>query len=248
VCVLEGPDLVVAALDAGAHFEAVYVDAAHQSTGTWSEIVQLVESKGVRVFALASGVLASVSDAQTPQPLLATVRLPLVELNAIPTTGLVVVLHDVRDPGNAGTIIRSVDASGAAAVVFSGQSVDPFNPKTLRASAGSVFRVTVCVSDLATTIAHFSSGGARVLASVARGGVNHREVDFLVPTVVLIGNEASGLDDGAIAMCDARITIPMQGTSESLNAAIAASLIAFEALYQRQDASSTSSPRSLEGS
>ena len=248
MCVLEGPDLVRAALDAEVEFEAVFVDGAQQASGAFAGILRDAEAKGVRVFALAKGVLATVADAQTPQPVLATVRLPLVELSAIRAEGLIFVLHDVRDPGNAGTIVRSADAAGASAVVFSGQSVDPFNPKTLRASAGSVFHVPVCVDDLAVAIAHFSGEGARVLATVVRGGASHRTQDLVVPTVIVIGNEATGLDDEAVSLCDASITIPMQGAAESLNAAIAASLIAFEALYQRQDRSSAPSPRSLEGS
>jgi TrmH family RNA methyltransferase len=248
VCVLEGPDLIDAALEAGVEFEAIYVDVAEQSSETVAGVLRQAQSHGVRVFALATGVLEKIADAQTPQPLLATVRLPIVALGELVVSGLVLVLHDVRDPGNAGTIIRSADAAGVSAVIFSGQSVDPFNPKALRASAGSVFHVPVCVSPLEDALAFFSAAGARPLATVVRGGESHREQDFSVPTVVVIGNEATGLDDETVARCDARITISMAGRSESLNAAIAASLIAFEACYQRQDAISSSSPRSLEGS
>ncbi len=245
---MEGPDLVRAGLDADAEFEAVYVDASSASGGECSEVMREAEAKGVRVFSLAKGVLESIADAQTPQPMLATVRLPLVALTTIGVTGLIFVLHDVRDPGNAGTMVRSAAAAGASAVIFTGQSVDPFNPKTLRASAGAVFQVPVSVAELPGTLQHFADAGARILATVVRGGVSHRAQDFSIPTVVVIGNEAAGLDDATVALCDASITIPMQGTTESLNAAIAASLIAFEALYQRQDASSTPPPRSLEGS
>jgi TrmH family RNA methyltransferase len=248
VCVLEGPDLIEAALASNIEFEGLYVDVASASSDVYASLLRRAHDKGVRVFALATGVLEKIADAQTPQPLLATVRLPLTALAEVAVEGLVLVLHDVRDPGNAGTIVRAADAAGASAVIFSGQSVDPFNPKALRASAGSVFHVPVCVSSLEKALGHFGSGGARILAAVVRGGTSHRNTDFSVPTVVVIGNEATGLDETSVALCDASLSIPMEGSSESLNAAIAASLIAFEALYQRQDASSPSSPRSLEGS
>jgi TrmH family RNA methyltransferase len=248
VCVLEGPDLIEAAFDSNAEFEALYVDVAEQTSPLVVRLLKKAQDRGVRTFALATGVLEKIADAQTPQPLLATVRLPMVALNEVAVAGLVLVLHDVRDPGNAGTIIRSADASGAGAVIFSGQSVDPFNPKTLRASAGSVFHVPVCVSSLEDALAYFSNAGARTLATVVRGGASHRDQNFSVPTVVVIGNEATGLDDASVALCDDRVTIPMAGRSESLNAGIAASLIAFEAYYQREDATSSSPPRSLKGS
>ena len=110
------------------------------------------------------------------------------------------VLHDLRDPGNVGTIIRSADAAGAAAVVFTGQSVDPFNPKTLRASAGSIFHLPVVVASIDATLAHFS-GDAQLLATVVRGGRSHRDVDLTMPSVVVIGNEADGLDAATIERC-----------------------------------------------
>jgi len=233
--VLEGPDLVNAALDATSEFEAIYVDAAQLTSGTVTDLQTRATSKGIRVFALAPGVIERVADAATPQPVLGVVRLPLAELGDIPSAGLVLVLHDVRDPGNAGTIVRSADAAGASGVVFTGQSVDPFNPKTLRATAGSIFHVPVAVGSLSDALASFSSRGATTLASVVRGGTSHRNVDYTKPTVVVIGNEAQGLGDEAVALCDGTVTIQMAGASESLNAGVAGSLIAFEALWRRQD-------------
>jgi len=241
VCVLEGPDLVEAALESGVEFEAVYVDAA--AGASLQRLIQKADDLGVRVFALAEGVLEKVADAQTPQPVLAAVRFEQRRVDSIPKSGLTLVLHDLRDPGNVGTIIRSADAAGATAVVLTGQSVDPFNPKTLRASAGSIFHLPVVVASIDDTLDYF--GDAQLLATVVRGGKNHREVNFNVATVVVIGNEADGLDDETIARCGKSISIPMDGRSESLNAGVAASLIAFEALWQRRDAAGTPPPRSL---
>lgn len=247
VCVLEGPDLVAAALEAEAEFEAIYVGAtcSQEERRTLNE---RAGAGGVRVFTLAPGVLEKVSDAQTPQPVMAIARLPLSELGSFTRTGLYLVVHELRDPGNAGTIVRSCDAAGVAGVVFTGQSVDPFNPKALRASAGSVFHVPVAVASLEETLEHFATQNVRTIATVVQGGADLRSFDFRVPSAVFIGNEATGLGGDVVERCQATLTIAMAGRSESLNAAIAASLIAFEALYQGQDAATMALPRSLEGS
>jgi RNA methyltransferase, TrmH family len=197
----------------------------------------------VRVFALAEGVVEKVADAQTPQPVLAAVRFDQRDVASIPKVGLILVLHDLRDPGNVGTIIRSADAAGASAVVVTGQSVDPFNPKTLRASAGSIFHVPVVVATIDATLDHFAD--TQLLATVVHGGRSYRDVDYARASVVVIGNEADGLDAATIERCTESISIPMDGRSESLNAGIAASLIAFEALWQRRDAAAVPPTRSL---
>lgn len=231
---LEGPDLVTSALDAGADFEAVYVDGAERVREDVERLVAAAESRGVRVYALAPGVLERVADAVTPQPVMAAVRLPLSRLEDIPTDAMILVLHGLRDPGNAGTLVRSADAAGAAGVVFTGESVDPFNPKTLRATAGSVFHLPVAVDTLERTLAFFHSRGVTTWASVVRGGVDHRSLDLSGANVVVIGNEAEGLDEDAVARCDGRLTIAMAGAGESLNAGVAGSLLAFEAFWQRR--------------
>jgi TrmH family RNA methyltransferase len=243
--VLEGPDLVLAALDASIEFEAIYVDAKEFSSVEVGEIRSRAAAQGIRVFSLAPGVLERIADVATPQPVLGAIRLPLARVGDIACAGLVLVLHDVRDPGNAGTLIRSADAAGATGVVFTGQSVDPFNPKTLRATAGSIFHVSVAVGSLEATLDSFVSRGATTLATVVRGGVSHRLVDYSKPTVVVIGNEATGLDAASVALCKGAITIEMCGASESLNAGVAGSLIAFEAFWQRQDTTSTPPSPSL---
>lgn len=238
VCVIEGPDLIEAALDSGVEFEALFVDAAAVERDASSVLVERARRAHVRVVALAPGVLQRVADAQTPQPVLATVHFALSELSALTVPGLVLVLDNVRDPGNAGTIIRSADAAGAVAVVLSGDCVDPFNPKTLRASAGSVFHLPLVVAPLESTLAHFAARGARTFATVVRGGTSYRMADLSGACVVVIGNEATGLDDEAVARCDEALSIPMTGRSESLNAGVAASMIAFEALHQRSGTTS----------
>jgi TrmH family RNA methyltransferase len=245
VCVLEGPDLVMSALEAHTEIEAIYLDRAYVDSGEADRVIDAANARSVRVFLLAPDVLERVADAATPQPVIASVRLPVVEVDAIDESGLVLVLHDVRDPGNAGTLIRSADAAGANGVVFTGHSVDPFNPKPLRATAGSVFHVPIAVGDLEATLGSFEGRGAQTLATVVRGGVDHRGVDFTKPTVVVVGNEAEGLSNEVIARCDGAITIEMAGRSESLNAGVAGSLVAFEAMWQRRSTNAPPLPPSL---
>jgi TrmH family RNA methyltransferase len=235
---------VNAALESGTEFEAVYVDASAAQSPSLADLANRAQQRGVRVFALADGVIEKIADAQTPQPVLAAVRFEVHAVATIAKTGLILVLHDLKDPGNVGTIIRSADAAGVSAVVLTGQSVDPYNPKTLRASAGSMFHLPVVVAPIDEVLAYFGTD-ARLLATVVHGGASYREVDFRAVNVVLIGNEADGLDDETIARCDQTISIPMDGRSESLNAGVAASLIAFEALWQRRDTVAAPPTRSL---
>ncbi len=235
VCVIEGPDLIDAAFDSGVEFEALYVDEAAITSGAVSDVLARARTERVETFSLAEGVLSKVADARTPQPVLAAVHFRPSEFSDVGRGGLVLVLDNLRDPGNAGTIIRSADAAGASAVVVSGESVDPFNPKALRASAGSIFHLPVVVATLGETLSHFASLGSRTFATVVRGGTAYRRCDLSGDCVVVIGNEATGLSEASIALCDERMTIEMSGSSESLNAGVAASLIAFEALNQRRD-------------
>lgn len=248
VCVLEGPDLVTAALADGIEFEAIFVASGSSNDQSVAPLVTSATRQGVRIFELDPIVLEKVADAQSPQPVLAIVRMPLVGLDQIATNGLVLVLHEMRDPGNVGTVIRSSDAAGVSGVVITGQSVDPFNPKTLRATAGSIFHVPVAVGELGPVLQHFSKLGMRSLATVVTGGDSHRTIDLASGVIVVIGNEAQGLAPGDVELCDGAITIAMAGRSESLNAGVAASLIAFESMWQRRDVTPAAPRRSLEES
>lgn len=240
MCVLEGPDLIDAALSAGCEFEGVYVDAAHASSDSLRSLLARCDECGVRIFTLAPGVLERVADAQNPQPILAAIRFAPRTLDDVTARGLVVVLHDVRDPGNAGTVIRTADAAGAAAVVISGHSVDPYNPKTLRASAGSIFHLpVVCADELAHVTTWFGSLPGPSYASVVRGGADYRTVDLSERALLVVGNEATGLDRDCVALCDHTVSIPMDGRNESLNVSIAAALMLFEAKTQRDRRIST---------
>jgi TrmH family RNA methyltransferase len=138
---------------------------------------------------------------------------------------LVAVLAGARDPGNAGTILRTADAAGADAVVFPDESVDPYTPKCVRSSAGSLFHVPfVDGGSVPETVAALRSGGLRVLATTADGGTSLDDADLGGPTAWLFGNEARGLGDDTVALADDRVRVPLYGRAESLNLATAAAV------------------------
>ncbi len=248
MCVLEGPDLVNEALSAGAEFEAIYIDAGVVDSSVVSALTKRASELGVRVFALENGVIEKIADVQTPQPVLAAVRFSTSPLSELNVEGLTLVLHNLRDPGNLGTIIRSADAAGVTSVVITGHSVDPYNPKTLRATAGSIFHLPIAVGDLYESLDYFGNAGATTWATVIHGGNELRSISFVGPSVVVIGNEADGLESDVITRCQGTLSIAMRGRSESLNAGVAAGLIAFAAMWQEQGTAPAISSPSLEAS
>jgi TrmH family RNA methyltransferase len=237
--VVEGVKVVREALAAGAGVESVYVDrAGFAPGGPWQQVLEEAYAAGTRVFDLAPGVLARVADTVTPQPIMAVVDqmdVALSELAPTAEAALVVVCVDIRDPGNAGTILRSAEAAGATGVVCCDGSVDVFNPKTVRASAGALFRVPVVAGgDAGEVLAQLGAWGLRRLAAVAHGGRAYTEADLTAPLALVLGNEAHGLPDTVGPEIDGALTIPMAGRAESLNAGMAAAVLCFEAARQRR--------------
>ena len=247
----EGTELIRSALDADVPVESMYVAPDGADDRGVQEVCRRAEAGGVRVFPLAAGVLERVADTVTPQPVLAV--LPMLEEPAAGTEpwsahdgALVVVLVDVRDPGNAGTVLRAADASGSALVVYAGDSVDPYNPKTVRSSAGSLFHVPLAVRpDPRALAAELSSSGFRTLATVVRDGEDYAGLDWNVPTAVFLGNESSGLDPELAGALSGALAIPMAGRAESLNVGVACAVVCFEAFRQRRGGGAA--PRSIAG-
>jgi RNA methyltransferase, TrmH family len=229
VFVVEGPTLVADALDAGADLECLFVAA-----GTTSPVADRAGALGVPVFALASGVLERVAGTVSPQPVLAVAKMVDVDLAQLATATLVVVCVDVRDPGNLGTVLRSAEAAGVGGVICCGGSVDVYNPKCVRASAGSLFRTRVVArEDPVKVLGTLGEWGLRRLGTRPEGGIPYHRADLAAPTALVLGNEANGLPAPAAADLDGWVTIPMAGRSESLNVGMAAAVLCFEAARQR---------------
>lgn len=182
-------------------------------------------------------VFAKMSDTMSPQGILTVLRQPeyhLEELILASDTPLFVILENLQDPGNLGAIIRTGEGAGITGVIMSRQTVDIFNPKTIRSTMGSIFRVPfLYVDDLADTIGTLKANHIRVYAAHLKGTEYFHDTAFNEPCAFMIGNEGNGLQKETADLADKYVRIPMEGKVESLNAAIAASLFMYEAYRQR---------------
>ncbi len=183
---------------------------------------------GAAAFPLADGVLERVASTERPQPNLAVVHPPRRE-DVLHTAGFVLVADTINDPGNLGTILRSSEAAGVELVVLTPGSVDPFNPKVVRASAGAVFHVPV----IAATLDDVRSAGFRLIASSSHAGERHTAADWSGRVAIVLGSEAHGLPDDVAV--DDWVRIEHRGRAESLNVAMAATLLVFAAAERRAD-------------
>ncbi len=228
--VVEGPTLVGDALDAGAEMEGLFVAA-----GTRVAVADRAVAAGVAVFDLAPGVLERVAGTVTPQPVLAVARAVDVDLCELAGASLVVVCVDIRDPGNLGTVLRSAEAAGVGGIICCDGSVDVYNPKCVRASAGSLFHTRlVARGEPVRVLGTLGGWGLRRLGTRADDGDPYDRVDLTGPTALVLGNEAHGLDTSAARALDGWVTIPMEGRTESLNVGMAAAVLCFEAARQRR--------------
>lgn len=206
----------------------------------------------VETLVVSDDLLADLATAVTPAPVVGVAVLAEPALDvALAGAGLAVVLHQVRDPGNAGTAVRSADAAGADAVVLTRGSVDPRNPKAVRASAGSLFHLPV-VDDASWSdvVTGCRRRGLQLVACDAAGTVAHSDADLAGPTALVFGSEAAGLPGAVLDACDVSVRVPLHrrdrpgfaGSAESLNLAAAVAVITFEAARQRRERAHAPAP------
>lgn len=226
---IEGPTLVDEALGAGIELEALFVEGE-----SFPELVARATASAVPVFRTVDGGLDKVLTATTPQPIAAVGVMPPAPSDELDKATFVVVLASVSDPGNAGAAVRIAESAGADLVVFGEGSVDPYNPKTVRASAGSLFRVPVLVADGEDVLRSLGARRVQRVGTVARGGRLYDSIDYSGPFALVLGNESGGLPAAVTARLDVEVTVPMEGTAESLNVSTAGAVIAFEAAKQRR--------------
>jgi len=218
--VVEGPLLIEEAVAGGWEIEAQFVDPRGRP----------VAGAGGRVLELAPHVMERIAATESPQPVMAVVRMPATSIADLAGSALVVVCDRIADPGNLGTILRSAEAAGAGGVVLVAGSVDPFNPKVVRASAGAIFHVPV-VADVAL---HELQGlGLALVGTSSHQGTPFTSADLTRPFALVLGSEAHGVD--LQLPIDEWISIPHVGRAESLNVAMAATLVVFEAVRQRAE-------------
>ena len=226
----EGPQAVAEAFRCGAQVTDLFVTVPARSRH--HDLVAEIAAAGIPVHVVSGEVMDELAQTVTPQGLLAICRfvdVPLAEITARDTPRLVALLANVRDPGNAGTVLRTADAAGTHAVVFADASVDPYNGKCVRASAGSLFHLPVVAgARLEDAVATLRESGLRIVAADGRAG---RPLDdpgvqarLAGPTAWMFGNEAWGLPPELVALADEPVAVPIYGRAESLNLAAAAAV------------------------
>jgi len=223
---IEGEHLLEEAVRSSQALKTVFVSERR-------EVPEFV-SGGVEVVRLANDVFQSCVETQTPQGIAALLVPPVGTVDAmLRGVPLILIAVGLQDPGNLGTLVRSAEAFGATGVMTTPGTVSVWNQKAMRASAGSVFRVPVASAD-AAAMEVLEQQGVRLLASLKDDATAIEEVALTGPVAILIGNEGAGLSEDWVRMADERVTIPCPGWVESLNAAVAGSLLLYEASRQRR--------------
>ncbi len=215
----EGPTLLSEAARTGAQvFEIFATRDAYEREA----VVREMEASGTAIYIIDDRTAEKLSDVETPSGIIAVAPTRYAPLESVVSSQLTLVLADLNDPGNAGTLLRSAEAFGAQGVVFGARGVEPYHPKVIRAAMGAVFRLALAVADPPAFAAAASEAGAAVLGLDARGK-DIREVHRSDRTALIVGHERRGLGAWE-ACCTGRVAIPMTGPAESLNAAVAGSI------------------------
>ncbi len=232
---IEGLHLVEEALSSESMPETLVYTA--ERFDVVSPLLRKAKAAGVECVPVTEQVLAKCTDTQTPQPVFAVVpKLPWRPADLMKASlpdGLVVVIDGIQDPGNLGTIIRSADAVGATGVLLGKGTVDLYNPKTVRSTMGSLFHLPIAQGDLGEWLPQAAAAGIQVASTSLAGAVPLYDCDFRPPTWFVIGNEGQGVSPEVDRLASQRVLIPMAGRAESLNAAMAATVVLFEAMRQR---------------
>lgn len=236
---VEGPQAVDEALEF-APGEVAEIFLTSQAAERYPDIPRRADRAGIRWESVTDAVLEAMADTVTPQGVVATVRFasPTVADVLAGQPRLIAVLDEVRDPGNAGTIIRAADAAGAGGVILTGSSVDAFHPKVVRSTTGSLFHLPVTQNGtLEEALTAVRAAGLQVLAADVKGVELPQVRDILDrPTAWLFGNEAHGLPDAHLELADRVVRLPIYGHAESLNLATAASVCLYQSAFaQRAD-------------
>jgi RNA methyltransferase, TrmH family len=247
----EGPQAVGAALSRDGVVSQLFITAAARARH--ADLAARAARQGAQVQAVSGEVMAELAQTITPQGVLAVCRYIDIPLARLAASGprLVVILANVRDPGNAGTVLRTADAAGADGVIFSDASVDPYNSKCVRATAGSLFHLPLVMGvPVAGAVSAMREAGLRVLAADGRAtrtldetGPGEPDSPLGGPTAWLFGNEAWGLPAGLLALADDAVAVPIYGKAESLNLAAAAAVCLYaSARAARADEASRPAP------
>lgn len=236
LALLEGTKLVEEALAAGVEIAEVAVSARPGRTARGRELVEALRGRGVPVREMDDAVLGSISEAETSQGLLALARRPVFTEEALLRgRPLLLVAVGIQNPGNVGALLRAAEAAGASGAYMAEGCADTFSWKALRGSMGSAFRLPHLRRPGAReTLLFLKQQGVAAVAAVSSGGTPYDQVDLTRPVALVVGNEGAGLGEDLLKAVSARVSIPMRGGVESLNVAVAAGVLLFEAARQRR--------------
>jgi TrmH family RNA methyltransferase len=232
---LDGTHLVADALTAGVRLQHLMVAAEASSEADLQPLFDQASTRGIDIAVASAPVMAAVSPVRSPSRIVAIAVRPALESRIFAGPDpIVIIACDIQDPGNLGAIARVAEAAGASGLIAAGQSADPFGWKAVRGSMGSAFRLPIATHPTnEEAIADAQRHGCRIIATVPRGGSPLFGAKLKGAIAILIGGEGPGLSSALVATADERVMIPMEAPVESLNAAITAALIAYEARRRR---------------
>jgi TrmH family RNA methyltransferase len=236
LALLEGTKLVEEALAAGVEIAEVAASARPVRSPQGRELLDVLHARGVRVRLMDEDVMASISEAETSQGLVALARRPsFAEEAMFRGRPLLLVAVGIQNPGNVGALLRAAEAAGATGAYMAEGCADTFSWKALRGSMGSAFRLPHLRRARAReTLLRLNARGVATVAAVASAGTPYDQVDLARPVALVVGNEGAGLGEDVLSAVSARAAIPMRGGVESLNVAVAAGVLLFEAARQRR--------------
>jgi TrmH family RNA methyltransferase len=234
---IEGVHLIQEAFLSGAQIRTVVYDDERGLPYELADIAESAQGLDADWIRASRAVMAKCSDTDSPPPVLAIVDKPQLRTEDLFRPDcLVVVLDGVRDPGNVGTIVRSADAVGASAVLLGRGCVDPYNPKSVRSTMGSLFHLPIVEGNLTELLPRAAEHGIKLVGTSLQAERSCYGYDWKQPTWLLMGNESNGLSPEVRALVDESVIIPMAGKAESLNVAMATTVLLFEASRQRASA------------
>ncbi|MFA5576265.1 MAG: RNA methyltransferase [Tissierellaceae bacterium] len=233
--IIEGIKVVAEALEQGYPIRNIIYTDQLLAVKDGEELFKKIQDLPNTIY-VADKVFKEISDTENPQGLLAIAEMKNLKIEEIKMGGLpfLIYLNRLQDPGNMGTIIRTADAFKADGIIIGQGSVDPYNPKVVRATMGSIFRLPIIYEPQDyEDLEHLKARGLHIYSSSLEGSRPIYHIDFQRGFVLVIGNESNGIDEKIAAMSHSLIKVPMPGGAESLNAGIAASIIMYEAMKQR---------------
>ncbi len=241
---VEGARIVKEALMSSAEIKEIIISEKASENEDIAETICMAIKLGCDIYTVSETVFKSISETTNPQGILATIKMADYDLEEMIIAKSIdvckcdkyfVILDEIKDPGNMGTIIRTADAAGFNGVIVSKGCVDVYNPKVLRSTMGSIFHIPINLSqDLSYALKEIKTQNIRVYAAHTKGNLYYYEADMTQSTAIVIGNEAFGISDKTMESADELISIPITGRAESLNASVAAGILMYEPLRQKK--------------